>query len=56
MLDEDQIGLQNQALETSNVEYEKEMADMISTQRAYQFNARSVTMADQMMGLINGIR
>ncbi|PIC99860.1 MULTISPECIES: flagellar hook-basal body protein [unclassified Sporosarcina] len=52
----DQIGLQNQALETSNVEYEKEMADMISTQRAYQFNARSVTMADQMMGLINGIR
>lgn len=50
------IGLQNKALETSNVEYEKEMADLISTQRAYQFNARSVTMADQMMGLINGIR
>ncbi|ARK25313.1 flagellar hook-basal body protein [Sporosarcina sp. P37] len=52
----EQIGLQNQALETSNVQYEKEMADLISTQRAYQFNARSVTMADQMMGLINSIR
>ncbi|ARD48811.1 flagellar hook-basal body protein [Sporosarcina sp. P33] len=52
----EQIGLQNQALETSNVQFEKEMADLISTQRAYQFNARSVTMADQMMGLINSIR
>ncbi|WP_153720863.1 flagellar hook-basal body protein [Sporosarcina cascadiensis] len=51
-----QIGLQNQALEASNVNYEKEMTDLISAQRAYQFNARSVTMADQMLGLINGIR
>lgn len=51
-----EIGLQNQALETSNVQYEKEMSDLIATQRAYQFNARSVTLADQMLGLINGIR
>ncbi|MDV6378253.1 flagellar hook-basal body protein [Sporosarcina sp. GW1-11] len=51
-----EIGLQNQALETSNVHYEKEMTDLIATQRAYQFNARSVTLADQMLGLINGIR
>lgn len=50
------IALENGALEMSNVNYEKEMTDMITTQRAYQFNARSVTMADQMMGLINGIR
>ncbi|WP_153730386.1 flagellar hook-basal body protein [Sporosarcina obsidiansis] len=51
-----QIGMQNRALETSNVNYEKEMTDLIATQRAYQFNARSVTLADQMLGLINGIR
>lgn len=51
-----EIGMQNRALEASNVNYEKEMTDLITTQRAYQFNARSVTLADQMLGLINGIR
>ena len=50
------IGLLNGALEGSNVNYEKEMTDLINVQRSYQFNARSVTMADQMLGLINGIR
>ena len=51
-----QIGLQNGMLEMSNVDVSKEMTDLIQTQRAYQFNARSVTLADQMLGLINGIR
>lgn len=51
-----QIGLQNRALEMSNVDMSKEMTDMIETQRSYQFNARAVTMGDQMLGLINGIR
>ena len=50
------IGLLNGALEGSNVNYEKEMTDLINVQRSYQFNARSVTLADQMLGLINGIR
>lgn len=50
------IGLMNGALEGSNVNYEKEMTDLINVQRSYQFNARSVTLADQMLGLINGIR
>lgn len=50
------IGLQNGVLENSNVNYEKEMTDLINVQRNYQFNARSVTLADQMLGLINGIR
>lgn len=50
------IGLQNQALEASNVDYQKEMTDLIAVQRSYQFNARTVTLADQMLGLINGIR
>ncbi|MEG0259728.1 MAG: flagellar hook-basal body protein [Lysinibacillus sp.] len=51
-----QIGLKNGALEMSNVDVSKEMTDLIQTQRSYQFNARAVTLADQMLGLINGIR
>jgi len=51
-----QIGMQSGSLEMSNVDLSKEMTDLIQTQRSYQFNARSVTLADQMLGLINGIR
>jgi flagellar basal-body rod protein FlgG len=51
-----QIGMENQKLEASNVNYEKEMTDLINVQRSYQFNARTVTLADQMLGLINNIR
>lgn len=51
-----QVGIENGMLEGSNVNYEKEMTDLITVQRSYQFNARTVTLADQMLGLINGIR
>lgn len=54
--DRAEIALQNGSLEMSNVNMSKEFTELISTQRAYQFNARAVTMADQMLGLINGIR
>jgi flagellar basal-body rod protein FlgG len=50
------IGLQQGYLESSNVDIGKEMTDMLNVQRAYQFQSRSISMADQMMGLINGIR
>lgn len=50
------IGLENQKLEMSNVNLSKEMTNLIQAQRTYQFNARAITIADQMMGLINGIR
>ncbi|MBS7345014.1 MAG: flagellar hook-basal body protein [Caryophanon sp.] len=50
------IALQNNALEASNVDMSKEMTDLIATQRAYQFNSRAVTIADQMLGLINSAR
>lgn len=52
----DSIGLENGTLEMSNVDYQKEMTDLIAAQRSYQFNARAVTLADQMLGLVNGIR
>ncbi|MEK5039933.1 flagellar hook-basal body protein [Sporosarcina sp. FSL K6-3457] len=51
-----EVGISNGMLEASNVNYEKEMTDLITVQRSYQFNARTVTLADQMLGLINGIR
>lgn len=42
-------------LEMSNVDITKEITDMISAQRGFQFNARALSYADQMMGIANGI-
>ncbi|RLQ94760.1 flagellar hook-basal body protein [Falsibacillus albus] len=50
------IAIQQGSLEQSNVDLSKEMSQLISLQRSYQFQARAITMADQMMGLVNGIR
>lgn len=45
------------SLELSNVDLAKEFVDMISTQRAYQANSRTITVGDQMLSdLINIIR
>lgn len=51
-----QISIGQGMLEQSNVDLSKEMTDLMTTQRLYQFQSRAVTMSDQMMGLINGIR
>ncbi|WP_144460108.1 flagellar hook-basal body protein [Siminovitchia fortis] len=51
-----EISLQQGVLEASNVDIGKEMTDMMAAQRSIQFQSRSITLADQMMGLINGIR
>ncbi|WP_188456646.1 flagellar hook-basal body protein [Virgibacillus oceani] len=48
--------LKSGALEHSNVDISKQMTDMIMTQRSYQFNARTISMSDQMMGLVNQLR
>nr|WP_106783554.1 flagellar hook-basal body protein [Lysinibacillus timonensis] len=52
----EQIGIMNRALEQSNVNLSKEMTELITAQRSYQFQSRAITLADQMLGLINGIR
>lgn len=44
------------SLEGSNVDLSREMSELLSTQRHYQFNTRAISMADEMAGLINGIR
>ncbi|WP_449598890.1 flagellar hook-basal body protein [Niallia sp. Marseille-Q9988] len=51
-----EIGMKQNALEQSNVDISKEMVNLIATQRSYQFQSRSISLADQMMGLVNGIR
>ncbi|MGE7763696.1 flagellar hook-basal body protein [Peribacillus sp. NPDC096540] len=51
-----EIAVRQGILESSNVDLSKEMTDLINVQRHYQFQSRAVTMADQMSGLINGIR
>ncbi|MBU8881085.1 flagellar hook-basal body protein [Bacillus sp. FJAT-29790] len=51
-----QISVQQGFLEQSNVDMSKEMTELINLQRAYQFQSRAVSLADQMMGLVNGIR
>ncbi|MFD1852152.1 flagellar hook-basal body protein [Oceanobacillus bengalensis] len=48
--------LQSNALEQSNVDLSKEMTELIMTQRSYQFNSRTISMGDQMMGLVNSLR
>ncbi|CAM4165014.1 flagellar hook-basal body protein [Lederbergia lenta] len=51
-----QVAVQQKALEASNVDLSKEMTEMINVQRALQFQSRSISLSDQMMGLVNGIR
>ncbi len=50
------IRIQQGTLEQSNVQMEREMTELINSQRSYQMNARTVTLADQMLGLVNNIR
>ncbi|WP_172713557.1 flagellar hook-basal body protein [Geobacillus sp. E263] len=51
-----QISMTQGALEQSNVDLSAELTDMMITERSYQLNARAISLSDQMLGLINGIR
>ncbi|OAS88138.1 flagellar hook-basal body protein [Metabacillus litoralis] len=51
-----EVSMQQGALEMSNVDLSKEMTDLMISQRSFQMNAKSITMGDQMLGLINGVR
>ncbi|MDQ0214118.1 flagellar basal-body rod protein FlgG [Oikeobacillus pervagus] len=55
-IERQEISLQQGSLEKSNVDVAKEMTDMMNVQRSYQFQSRSITLADQMLGLVNGLR
>ncbi|KKI89717.1 hypothetical protein WQ54_25560 [Bacillus sp. SA1-12] len=50
------VSMKQGSLEMSNVDLSKELTDLMISQRTYQMNAKSITMGDQLMGLINGVR
>ena len=54
--DTDSELMQSRTLEMSNVDIADQMTSLINAQRSYQFNARALTMADEMQGLINQVR
>lgn len=49
-------GLRQGMIEQSNVDLSDEMTNLMTTQRAYQFNSRAITMGNDMLGLINNMR
>lgn len=51
-----QASLKSGSLESSNVDMAQQLTDLITAQRSYQFNARTISMGDQMMGLVNQLR
>jgi flagellar basal-body rod protein FlgG len=48
--------LEQNYLESSNVEVVQEMVDMIVAQRAYEINSKVITTADDMMGMVNRLK
>ncbi|MBX0357849.1 flagellar hook-basal body protein [Halobacillus sp. Nhm2S1] len=50
------VNMQSKVLETSNVDVAKQMTEMLMAQRAYQFNAKSISTGDRMMGLVSQLR
>lgn len=50
------IRIQQQTLENSNVDVGAELSNMMIVQRALQFQSRSISISDQMLGIINNIR
>jgi len=49
-------GLWQGYLENSNVEVVEEMVGMITAQRAYEINSKTIKTADDMMGLVNNLK
>lgn len=50
------VSVQPGALEASNVDLTDAMTQLTTLQRSYQFNARAIQVADDMMNLVNTIR
>lgn len=48
--------VRQRALEMSNVDMGQEISELMLAQRSYQFNARAVSITDQMMGIVNNLR
>lgn len=48
--------LRSQYLEGSNVQVVEEMVRMITAQRAYEINSKAIQTADDMLGVLNGLK
>ena len=48
--------LQQRFLEGSNVQIVEEMVRMITAQRAYEINSKAIQSADEMLGILNGLK
>jgi flagellar basal-body rod protein FlgG len=48
--------LQQRFLEGSNVQIVEEMVRMITAQRAYEINSKAIQTADEMLGILNGLK
>lgn len=44
------------SLEAANIDFVKEMVQLNEVQRAYQFQSKGISIADQMMGIANNIK
>ncbi|WZB77148.1 flagellar basal body rod C-terminal domain-containing protein [Achromobacter insuavis] len=54
---EDGLGLYAQGhLESSNVQLNEEIVNLMVAQRAYEANAKVVQASDDMLGLVNNLR
>lgn len=42
-------------LETSNVDYNEELTNLVLTQRAYEMNSKMIQASDQILGIINNL-
>lgn len=49
-------GVQQYALESSNVDVAEELVDMISAQRAYELTSKAIQAADEALGVVNGLK
>ncbi len=50
------ITMKQGSIETSNVDFSREMTDLMIAQRAYQLSGRALTSADTLMNLANNLR
>ncbi|GGH84161.1 flagellar basal-body rod protein FlgG [Pullulanibacillus pueri] len=55
-LNADDRSVQQGALEASNVDLTDQMTQLTNLQRSYQFDARAISISDDMMNLINSMR
>ncbi len=42
-------------IETSNVEYNEELTDLVLAQRSYEMNSKMIQVSDQILGIINNL-